>query len=785
MAVDVEGLKATFTITEVVALYVELKRNGREYKGLCPFHADRRPSLAVVPHKDFFYCHSCGVGGDAIAFVQRIEGVTFQKAAEIIEGNKSNRKVIPFPKLMPAEIKRKTVAPPTEQVGPPDMRIANNDDPPHPWKMTKTWTYYGTRREVLFYVNRYEWWDAAGELWKSYRAFTFSEADGWRNNHWQGPRPLYNLHTLTQSPEKPVCIVEGEKCADAANTLGGGRWVATTWPGGSHAVPKADLRPLQGRVVFIWPDADRAGSDALEALLERLRGVASEVWVFDVSDCNEKWDAGNALEEDGWSPEQFADWVKGTVNGKIRLRKHEYGDDDVARVGILEPRDDDERQAEEPMRPGQRLIWDLSASTMNWKYHDWRSNMVKGKNVRGEPVAVRCVENAVMPLMYAPEWIGLFAWDELRQMITTTRPTPWGTQPLEWSDHDDTALQCWYDRTGLYYGPLIAKAVDLVAHRNSFHPVRVYLNSLKWDGQPRLDTWLTTYCGSPNNPFTNFVGKAWMISAVARAMQPGSQVKTVLILFGAQDAGKSEVFRVLGSPWYAVQNGSIGGDNTKAIEQCSKVWIIEMAELAKLKRADDIESIKSFISTYEDTYRPAYGRRVQTIPRCSVFCGTSNPSEVLSDPTGNVRFWPVKVCDEIDLATLRADRDQLWAEAVVRYKAGEKWWIEDKATRLLAAEAAQEFVVRDEWVTVIERWLEQPETQLKSAVTTGDVLSGALKLEIGKTGRAEAGRVGNIMRQIGYTYTSCNYSAAELMGLPADTPRKRKAWKKYGDDEGY
>jgi putative DNA primase/helicase len=272
-----------------------------------------------------------------------------------------------------------------------------------------------------------------------------------------------------------------------------------------------------------------------------------------------------------------------------------------------------------------------------------------------------------------------------------------------------------------------------------------------------------------------------MISAVARAMQPGCQVKTVLILFGAQDAGKSEVFRVLGSPWFAVQNGSIGGDNTKAIEQCSKVWIIEMAELAKLKRADDVESIKSFISTYEDTYRPAYAHRVQTIPRCSVFCGTSNPSEVLSDPTGNVRFWPVKVCDEIDLETLRSDRDQLWAEATHRYKAGEKWWIEDKATRLLAAEAATEFVVRDEWVTVIEYWLDQPEARLKSGVTTGEILTGALKLEIGKTERREANRVGNIMRQLGYTYMSCTYTQNELMSLPEDSPRSRKAWRKHED----
>jgi predicted P-loop ATPase len=778
MAVDVAGLKATFSIAEVVGLYVELKRNGREYKGLCPFHNDRRPSLAVIPHKDFFFCHSCGVGGDAIAFVQRKEGCSFQRAVEIITGGVTERKVIPFPKLMPAEVKRKCYAPPDEFSAQPDMRIQPSEDPPHPWKLEKVWTYHGKRREILFYVGRYEWWDKEGTLWKSYRAFTYAD-DGWRNGHWQAPRPLYNLHLLTASPKLPVCLVEGEKSADAAGILGGGRWVAATWPGGSHAVPKADLDPLQDRTVYIWPDADEAGAHALGELVERLRGIAAEVWILNVSDCNEKWDAANALLEDGWSPEQLDNWLIETVGGEPRMRRHVY-EAEPARTGILMPRED-EPEAEAPERPGPRKQWDLSAVAKHWKYCKWRTNLVKGKIVAGEQTAMRCTENAVMPLLYADEWAGVLAWDELRQRVTTTRPTPWGEQPEEWADHHDTMLECWYDRTGLYFRGMLKDAVNLVAKRNSFHPVRDYLHSLKWDGTPRLDTWLTTYCGAPNNEFTNFVGKAWMISAVARAMQPGCQVKTVLILFGAQDAGKSEVFRVLGSPWFAVQNGSIGGDNTKAIEQCSKVWIIEMAELAKLKRADDVESIKSFISTYEDTYRPAYAHRVQTIPRCSVFCGTSNPSEVLSDPTGNVRFWPVKVCDEIDLETLRSDRDQLWAEATHRYKAGEKWWIEDKATRLLAAEAATEFVVRDEWVTVIEYWLDQPEARLKSGVTTGEILTGALKLEIGKTERREANRVGNIMRQLGYTYMSCTYTQNELMSLPEDSPRSRKAWRKHED----
>lgn len=782
MAVDVAGLKAAVSIVDVVGLYVELKRNGKEFKGLCPFHNDRRPSLCVVPAKEMFWCASCGVGGDAIKFVRRIEACTFEKAVEILGAQKTNHKRIAYPRVMPAEIKRKTRAPDDDQIGPPDMRIQNNDDPPHPWKLVKTWTYYGTRREVLFYVGRYEWWDASGELWKSYRAFTFSDLDGWRNGHWHSPRPLYNLHNLTKSPNLPVCLFEGEKCADAGGILGGVRWVAMTWPGGAHNAKYADLSSLQDRVVIIWPDGDQAGRDATADILKGLRGIAREVWVINVSDYPEKWDAANALEDDGWDTARLEGWLRESVAGEPRMRAHEYGDE-AKRAGLLAPQPPPDA-AEPPMRPPPREHSDISATAKHWSVASWRSKLIISAG-KGKDVAIRCIENVTTPLLYAEEWVGVLAWDELRQRITTTRPTPWGEQPEEWLDHHDTRLERWFDRAGLHYGGLIAKAVDNVAHENSFHPVRNYLNSLKWDGTPRIDLWLSTYCGAPNTPFTNFVGKAWLISAVARAMKPGCQVKTCLILFGKQDAGKSEVFRTLGSPWYAVQHGSIGGDSTKAIEQCSKTWIIEMSELARVKRTEDIESVKSFLSTYEDTYRPAYGRRVMTIARTSAFCGTSNPSEVFNDPTGNVRFWPVKVYDEIDLATLRADRDQIWAEATSRYNAGEKWWVDDDSMRAFAVAATEDFIVRDEWSSVIEAWLYMPENRTKRVFTTGEILGGAIKLEVGKWNRGDQTRVANVMRQLGFVYRAWWYTKDELMGLAADAPKQRKGWRKLeaGDDE--
>jgi predicted P-loop ATPase len=268
-----------------------------------------------------------------------------------------------------------------------------------------------------------------------------------------------------------------------------------------------------------------------------------------------------------------------------------------------------------------------------------------------------------------------------------------------------------------------------------------------------------------------------MISAVARAMTPGVQVKTCLILFGAQDAGKSELLRRLGSPWYAIQHGNIGGDSTKSIEQCSKAWIIEMAELAKVRRTDDIESVKSFLATNEDTYRPAYGRRVQTIQRCCVFAGSSNKKDVFSDPTGNVRFWSVDVCDNLSLDDVRRDRDQLWAEAVVRWRSGEKWWIEEHGLKALAAAAADRHAVQDEWMSTLADWIDQPENRMRRGFTTAQLWEKAIGGEMAKLSRTEQNRIGDCMRKIGYEYGQITVDA-DLVVYAAEGAKQIKGWRK-------
>jgi putative DNA primase/helicase len=156
---------------------------------------------------------------------------------------------------------------------------------------------------------------------------------------------------------------------------------------------------------------------------------------------------------------------------------------------------------------------------------------------------------------------------------------------------------------------------------------------------------------------------------------------------------------------------------------------------------------------------------------------------VFSDITGNVRFWPVPVCEQIDLEALRRDRDQLWAEAVVRYRAGENWWTEDDKLRELAAQATEAYMVRDEWTNVIGDWLRDPDQRQKKNFQTSEILSGALKIEVGKYGRMEQLRVGNSMRKLGFEYVKIWYTAEELSVMASDTPKGRKAWRRKTDEK--
>jgi hypothetical protein len=197
--------------------------------------------------------------------------------------------------------------------------------------------------------------------------------------------------------------------------------------------------------------------------------------------------------------------------------------------------------------------------------------------------------------------------------------------------------------------------------QNQFDPVRDYLDGLRWDGIRRLDKWMTTYLGATNTGLTCAIGRLALVAAVRRVRQPGCKFDQIVVLEGPEGTGKSTAIELLAGKESFSDQTIIGLDDRQQQENMCGVWLYEIADLAGMSKAD-VDKVKAFASRLSDRARPAYGRHLTAQPRRCIFFATTNNETYLKSQTGNRRFWPVKT-DRIDLAALRRDRDQLWAEA--------------------------------------------------------------------------------------------------------------------------
>jgi predicted P-loop ATPase len=305
----------------------------------------------------------------------------------------------------------------------------------------------------------------------------------------------------------------------------------------------------------------------------------------------------------------------------------------------------------------------------------------------------------------------------------------------------------WLQRHGIDVSSEIAgKAVEAVARERTIHPVRDYLNCLKWDGVPRLDGCLERYFGvqatTPEQAaYRSAVGRRWMISAVARIMKPGCKVDHCLVLEGRQGLLKSTSLEALagGPAWFTDELGDLGTKDASL--QLSGKWIIELAEVTALVRSDS-SAAKAFLSRPNDHFRPPYGKRTGDFPRQCVFAGTTNDTVYLKDETGNRRFWPV-TCTVIDLDGLRRDRDQLWAEAVVRYERGERWWLDTPELNDQAAEEQADRYETDPWQELVEEYCSP-----KDSVSIAEVLTSIKPKD--RWDRRDQMRVARCLKALGW-----------------------------------
>ncbi|MEG1059540.1 virulence-associated E family protein [Clostridium sp.] len=245
---------------------------------------------------------------------------------------------------------------------------------------------------------------------------------------------------------------------------------------------------------------------------------------------------------------------------------------------------------------------------------------------------------------------------------------------LIWDDYDDALLRCYLEKNYGIYAPVKTDdALSAVAKNYSYHPIRDYINSLKWDGVKRLDNLLIDYLGAEDCDYTKAVIRKTMVAAVSRVFEPGIKFDYMPVLVGPQGVGKSHILSLIGRKWYSDSFNTVLGK--EAYEQLQGCWIIEMAELSAIRKVE-AEAVKHFISKRDDVYRQAYGRRVIKHPRQCVFFGTTNDIEFLKDKTGNRRYWPVVVAKNKASKNMWKEFDdyeidQVWAEAKNIYDEGE------------------------------------------------------------------------------------------------------------------
>ena len=366
-------------------------------------------------------------------------------------------------------------------------------------------------------------------------------------------------------------------------------------------------------------------------------------------------------------------------------------------------------------------------------------------NEDGKPLSN--LANALVALRNASWLRALFAYDHMLRaplMLAPIDDALGAGYPRPIRDVDITAVQEKLQRAGLLRvtKDMVHQAVDLRAAECAFHPVRDFLNQLHWDGRPRLQSWLESYLGVETSLYADRIGTMFLTAMVARIFDPGCKADYMLVLEGPQGAKKSTACAILGGQWFSDSLPDISGGKDVS-QHLNGKWLIEVAELSALDRAEAAR-LKAFITRNEERYRPSYGRKEVIEPRQCVFIGTTNKSAYLRDETGGRRFWPVRVgC--IDTDGLKCDREQLFAEAVMNYRRGEKWWPEQAFENEHIAPQQEARYEADAWEEAVAEFLEgiQKTTVLQLA-------RHALSIDTPKIGTADQRRIIAVLERLGW-----------------------------------
>ena len=356
----------------------------------------------------------------------------------------------------------------------------------------------------------------------------------------------------------------------------------------------------------------------------------------------------------------------------------------------------------------------IAQASAEFSDEDWQNGLELDKSGHVK----NTLHNLTIILENDPNLKGV-VFNQLLDGMEIKGEVPWNHPSKFWRDADDAQLISYVDA---HYGTFSARNYDIavtkVADDRAYHPIREFIESLpEWDKVPRVDTLLVDYLGAGDTAYVRAVTRKTLCAAISRVLRPGCKFDSMLVLNGPQGVGKSTLIAKLAGEWFS-DSLNLGDTKDKtAAEKLQGYWILEIGELAGLKKAE-VETLRSFLSRQNDIYRAAFGKRATPHLRQCVFFGTTNAeSGYLRDTTGNRRFWPVKTPGNGKKQSWNLTHEeilQIWAEALVYVRQGEKLYLSAEMDALAKDEQREamesderEGLVREYLDTLLpERWAE-------------------------------------------------------------------------------
>ena len=595
---------------------------------------------------------------------------------------------------------------------------------------------YADKSRIYFYVARY---DLDGK--KELRPYSYTADGKWISKGYPEPRPLYMQDRWQEG--RTFIVVEGEKAAEALYEMLGGKYNVTTWANGTNAVEKADLKPILSlQKILLWPDADEPGITAMHKLAAIIHKneVGCEIYTINTEGLPKGFDAAD---------------LKGPVLDFIKSRKQAWAP--TAIPEIVNEVSRGTRQID-PQEVGERVQEALEGMPVNQDRLDLWHSLGIPHNKSLQPILNEDTIKKALTL-YKP--LGLEIYNDTflyRTIISYVNMEGQrvGPEILIKKKHG-------FDITSIMQGALgltklnkdkVNDTLDYLACQREESATRLYMESLKWDGTPRIDTFFSDYVNCQKNEYTMAVSKNFWIAMAARTYSPGCKFDNMVVLEGmVQGAGKTTLLEIISKGWVCKSKGSFEDkDFYQNMEGC---LIVEFGEMHQTKKAD-INLLKDILSDPRDKFRRSYGEFSEYFPRQSIFVGTTNDTEYLNDETGGRRFWPIRTNGTFDLNKIKENLDQFYAEAVARYKKGETWHEVPTSDAIKEQEIRR---VQDPWEEEIAKFLyTQPERYnskrpCDEVVTCEVIINHFLnteKLRLNDCSKGTRLRIGKCLRALGW-----------------------------------